>query len=109
MQEAASRGIPFVVDADGLEAFKSPLSFKNKPTALLTPNVAEFSRLLQFHKIPDNGKALENLALTLNCWIFLKGPVDLLSNGNETFRFDEINGSPRRVGTSIDFTVRRPR
>lgn len=100
VQEARARGIPLVIDADGLWLVNQRLELvQGYANAVLTPNVAEFKRLAGRLEIdPEAGDALEQAAARLQGPVLVrKGGEDRISDGTNTLACDE-EGSLRRAG-----------
>ncbi|KAL6728049.1 hypothetical protein Aduo_009860 [Ancylostoma duodenale] len=106
--------VPFVMDADGLwflcEAIRQgvpPL-----PSAILTPNIVEFSRLCESALgIPDvltikDQDKLEDLASRLSTHLgtslFVKGRIDIITNPDGKVTLGDDEGCPRRCGGQGD-------
>ncbi|SOV09182.1 ATP-dependent (S)-NAD(P)H-hydrate dehydratase [Ustilago sp. UG-2017a] len=92
-----------VVDADGLWLLQNePEIIKGYGKAILTPNVAEFSRLCDKLGIDAKGnpnEAAKNLALALDGpTIVEKGKVDRVTNGKEVLIVDAEGGLKRCGG-----------
>ena len=92
-----------VVDADGLWLLQNePDIIKGYRKAILTPNVAEFSRLCDKLGIDAKGnpnEAAKNLALALDGpTIVEKGKVDRVTNGKEVLIVDAEGGLKRCGG-----------
>ncbi|KAK7467864.1 hypothetical protein BaRGS_00036901 [Batillaria attramentaria] len=103
-----ARGIPLVVDADGLFVItESPDLVMNYPTTLLTPNAVEFQRL--FEKMvgerPSQVDESQNVKLLAQCFgnltVLRKGMEDIVSDGF-TVIMCSTDGSPRRCGGQGD-------
>ncbi|KTW29334.1 YjeF family domain-containing protein [Pneumocystis carinii B80] len=103
--EARRRRIPIVVDADGLYCIQDkPEIIMGYKDCVLTPNVAEFSRLCHKFHIDENSSC-ENLANSLGgVTILKKGKIDDISNGLMTLNVN-VNGSLRRCGGQGDVLV----
>jgi len=107
IEECRKRGLPIVVDADGLFLLQTkPGLVKGYPLAVLTPNVMEFARLCQSQSIDpkagDPTKVCEKLAKSLGgVTIIQKGPKDYISNGERTMVCD-ITGGLKRSGGQGD-------
>lgn len=101
--------IPIVLDADALYfVSQCPEIVRGYTRAILTPNIVEFDRLYSSvfrteSKNYDDPKAIvEELAKTLgHITILRKGPIDIVSDGHNTFTCNET-GSPRRCGGQGD-------
>ncbi|KAI9102726.1 Ribokinase-like protein [Phlyctochytrium arcticum] len=124
--KAREKGMPFVIDADGLYLVqKHPSTVQGYPLAVLTPNVNEFKRLCEAMEIPDSIQNDEERARKLsialgNVTILLKGSVDIVTNGTDrkdcplrsvtsrllrqrfTVYVCDAPGSPRRCGGQGD-------
>ena len=120
IKEARSRSIPFVLDADGLLLVtQDPNLVKGYTECILTPNVAEFSRLAKAlgiqvasqvdvggkegsDKTSKESKACEDLSKALGgVTILQKGPHDVISNG-VTSVVNDIQGGLKRSGGQGD-------
>lgn len=80
---AEKRGIPILLDADGLKAFAN-FKHKLKTPAVLTPHLGEYT-LLAGERPPEDleGRAehVKKTAEDLNAVILLKSHVDIISDG----------------------------
>ena len=79
--------VPVVIDADGIYALsKKPEIAKGKPF-LFTPHAYEFFVLTdrEVYRLPEEEKikAVQEEAARLQTTILLKGPTDIISNGQE--------------------------
>lgn len=79
--------IPTVIDADAIHAIgKNPGIISGKPF-LITPHTYEFFVLTnrEIYQLPEEEKikAVQEEAKRLQTTILLKGPTDIISNGNE--------------------------
>ncbi|XP_050417188.1 ATP-dependent (S)-NAD(P)H-hydrate dehydratase isoform X4 [Patella vulgata] len=104
---AKEKCLPIVIDADGLFLItQKPELVKGYKRAILTPNVAEFSRLYEKfgEKPPENEPVIcvKSLAERLgNITIVQKGFSDVMSDGDKVLVcYGE--GSPRRCGGQGD-------
>ena len=111
IERAVARRLPLVIDADGLcVVLEHPSCVRGSNSTVLTPNVNEYSRLVQAHVagvgVMDSQRA-EELQLLQLCQalggpvIVRKGPNDLLSDGTQLLIVDE-QGSPKRSGGQGD-------
>lgn len=89
---------PLVIDADGLNALAADLNVlkeRKSKNVVLTPHMAEFSRLSQL-TIDEIGKKRKKLvkdfAFKYNLTLVLKGNRSLISNGN--LLFENKTGNP---------------
>jgi ATP-dependent NAD(P)H-hydrate dehydratase len=117
IKDAVTRNIPMVIDADGLFLITQKLSIiKGYNKCILTPNAAEFERLLAsvISDISDtDSKILSDLqsedlerkvlgvSKYLGVTVIRKGEYDIISNGKDAFIIEE-QGSPRRCGGQGD-------
>jgi ATP-dependent NAD(P)H-hydrate dehydratase len=107
IEAARERGIPFVLDADGLNlAQTKPELVQGYKECILTPNVVEFGRLCKSKGIDteglEGGKAAEKLSNAFGgVTIVKKGKEDWISNGERTFVSD-IEGGLKRSGGQGD-------
>ncbi|XP_061408279.1 ATP-dependent (S)-NAD(P)H-hydrate dehydratase isoform X3 [Lethenteron reissneri] len=109
IEKAKSKGIPIVIDADGLWLVtQNPALIHGHRCIILTPNAIEFNRLQQTTlgegtAVQGNKyAALTQLCLALgNVTIVQKGQEDLVSDG-ETVLVCEHEGSYRRCGGQGD-------
>ena len=120
IQEVRARNLPLVVDADALFMLSEGSSLnlvRGYRNAILTPNRAEFDRLvtaaarlkLELGTEGDSDLLSDDVEIRLSglcraldhVTVVLKGRYDLVSNGEVTVRVEE-QGSPRRCGGQGD-------
>ncbi|XP_062831524.1 ATP-dependent (S)-NAD(P)H-hydrate dehydratase isoform X3 [Anolis carolinensis] len=108
IEKAKVKGIPIVIDADGLWLIaQQPSVIQNYPRAILTPNAMEFSRLYEaMLRDPvdsnDQHGCLLRLSQALgNVTIVQKGERDLISDGEKVLVCSH-EGSSRRCGGQGD-------
>jgi NAD(P)H-hydrate epimerase len=93
---------PIVIDADAIQVVgKKPEIIKNTQT-VVTPHSGEFKELTGIklsNKTDERKKNVEKWAKKLGIIILLKGPIDIISNGNETKLNDVHNPSMTAGGT----------
>jgi NAD(P)H-hydrate epimerase len=97
------KGVPLVLDADGLKAYaKNPIKLK-APT-VFTPHSREF-KLLTGKEVSgshlEKGAIVEIEARRLDSVILLKGNVDIISNGKYT-RYNKTGNPGMTVGGTGD-------
>lgn len=100
LKEARRRGLPLIVDADGLWLVNQELGLvEGYANAVLTPNAAEFRRLAARVGVDAEAEdALEEVARRLQGPVVVrKGSVDRISDGRQTIVCKE-EGSHRRAG-----------
>lgn len=93
---------PVVVDADGinvLSGHKDILRGRTAPT-ILTPHMGEFMRI-GGKNTSDIAKAVEELAMELNCIVLLKGHRTVITDGNICF-INETGNAGMATGGSGD-------
>ena len=107
IQEARKRGIPFVLDADGLFLAQTrPELVDGCTECILTPNVVEFGRLAKAKGVDINeGDPTELCAKLAKAFggvtIIQKGAKDYISNGSHTL-VSEGEGGLKRSGGQGD-------
>ncbi len=77
---AAGRGLPTVVDADGLTALGADASRFVGPTTVLTPHDREFARLAGHAPGPDRIAAARDLAAKTGAVVLLKGGTTVIAS-----------------------------
>ena len=97
-----ARGIPLLLDADGLKAFaefKHPL----RCPAVITPHVGEY-QILTGNKLPENiddrVELVSETSRLLNCVTIVKGAVDIISDGKHV----KINRFVHNPGMTVGGT-----
>jgi len=107
IQEARKKGIPFVLDADGLYLAQTrPELVEGYTECILTPNVVEFGRLAKSKGVNVNEGKPEELCSKLaqaygGVTIIQKGAKDYISNGKHTL-VSEGEGGLKRSGGQGD-------
>ena len=95
---------PVVIDADAIKVIrKKPDLIKNSQT-VITPHTGEFKELTGIKlssNLNERKKNVETWAKRLGVTILLKGPVDIISNGQET-KFNDIHNESMTVGGTGD-------
>lgn len=110
ISEARKRGIPFVLDADGLHlATTHPDLIQGCKECILTPNVVEFGRLAKSKNMDmasdDATKQCEKLAEAFGgVTIIQKGTTDYISNGQHTLQSAGEGGLKRAGGQGDTLT-----
>jgi NAD(P)H-hydrate epimerase len=93
-----------VIDADAIQVVgKKPTIIKNSQT-VITPHAGEFKELtgIKLHdNIKDRKKVVEKWANKLQTTILLKGPIDVISNGEIT-KLNDIHNPSMTVGGTGD-------
>ncbi|MEM3956109.1 MAG: NAD(P)H-hydrate dehydratase [Candidatus Bathyarchaeia archaeon] len=103
IEEAESKKIPILLDADGLKAFAT---FKHslKTPAVLTPHVGEYA-ILTGEKLPskpeERAEYIKRQAKQLNAVILLKSHVDIISDGTRV-KFNFTGNPGMTVGGTGD-------
>ncbi|XP_072478074.1 ATP-dependent (S)-NAD(P)H-hydrate dehydratase isoform X1 [Notamacropus eugenii] len=108
IEKSKARGIPVVIDADGLWLIaEQPSIIQGYQKAILTPNYLEFSRLYETMlrtsvDSNDNHKCVLKLSQALgNLTIVQKGEKDIISDGEKVLVCSH-EGSSRRCGGQGD-------
>jgi len=105
IKHAREEKLPLVIDGDGLNVItKFPQLIHGYELAILTPNVAEYGRLLEaFNMDPKKDEdSPGTLARKLgNVTVLQKGATDKISNGTSFIECKE-EGGPRRNGGQGD-------
>ena len=107
--EARSKGLAFVLDADGLYLAQTrPELVHGYKECILTPNVVEFGRLAKSQNLEgeaDETRACEKLARALGgVTVIQKGKVDTISNGTQTLVSGGEGGLKRSGGQGDTLT-----
>ncbi|XP_068124145.1 ATP-dependent (S)-NAD(P)H-hydrate dehydratase isoform X3 [Hyperolius riggenbachi] len=108
IEKAKSKGIPLVIDADGLWLIaQQPSIIQGYQRAILTPNFMEFTRLYEamltepVDTTDKHGSVLRLSQAMGNITIVQKGESDLISDGDKVFVCSH-EGSNRRCGGQGD-------
>ena len=93
-----------VIDADAIKPIGNKTALLKRSKTVVTPHVGEFKKLTGV----DLSKDVESRIETVRMWaerldiaIFLKAPVDILSNGNDT-KLNKIHNEAMTVGGTGD-------
>jgi hydroxyethylthiazole kinase-like uncharacterized protein yjeF len=103
IEQVEEQGTPLLLDADGLKAFAE---FKRKAELpmVLTPHAREY-QILTGNKLPDDveerAEKVQKRARKLGATILLKGPVDVISDGERT-KFNFTGNPGMTVGGTGD-------
>ncbi|KYH36623.1 MAG: carbohydrate kinase [Candidatus Bathyarchaeota archaeon B23] len=103
LDELEARGIPTLVDADGLKAIAGPKRRFGAPT-VLTPHGGEFKILTgreAMGSLEERGRDVEEEARRLGVTMLLKGHVDIISDGRYT-RYNRTGNPGMTVGGTGD-------
>jgi hydroxyethylthiazole kinase-like uncharacterized protein yjeF len=91
---AAGRGLPTVVDADGLTALGTDAARFVGPTTILTPHDGEFERLAGSRPGQDRLATVRSLAASTGAIVLLKGRTTVVASPDGT-AFVSISGDER--------------
>lgn len=95
---------PMVIDADAIKVVgKNPNIIKNSQT-VITPHSGEFKELTGIklsNSLNERKKHVQNWAKKLGIIIVLKGPVDIISDGNTT-KLNDTHNEAMTVGGTGD-------
>jgi hydroxyethylthiazole kinase-like uncharacterized protein yjeF len=103
IEQLEKKGTPLLLDADGLKAFAE---FKQKVELpmVLTPHAREYE-ILTGNRLPDDleerAEKVQKSARKLGATILLKGPVDVISDG-ERIKFNFTGNPGMTVGGTGD-------
>jgi hydroxyethylthiazole kinase-like uncharacterized protein yjeF len=103
IEQVEEKGTPLLLDADGLKAFAE---FKRKVDLpmILTPHAREYE-ILTGNNLPDDleerAEKVQKRARKLGATILLKGPVDVVSDGERT-KFNFTGNPGMTVGGTGD-------
>jgi len=107
--EARKKGLPFVLDADGLHLAQTrPELVQGYKECILTPNIVEFGRLAKSKGIDMDGDQSLLCAKLATAFggitIIQKGGTDLISDGSATLTSDMEGGLKRSGGQGDTLT-----
>jgi NAD(P)H-hydrate epimerase len=95
---------PLVIDADAIKPVGEHCHLVKKTCTVVTPHAGEFAKLtgvvLSQH-IEERMKMVREWAATLGVTIFLKGPVDVLSDGKQV-KLNKVHNEGMTVGGTGD-------
>jgi len=93
-----------VIDADAIQVVgENPLIIENSKT-VLTPHAGEFKKLSGINLSYDTDQRTQEVkkwAKKHNTTVFLKGPVDIITNGEQT-KYNDIHNPSMTVGGTGD-------
>jgi len=95
---------PIVVDADAIQVVGKKSEILEKGEIIVTPHTGEFKELTGVklnNNLNDRKKNVEKWAKKLGITIVLKGPVDIISNGELT-KLNDIHNVSMTVGGTGD-------
>jgi len=103
IEHIEKKGTPLLLDADGLKAF-AEFRRKVELPLVLTPHAREYE-ILTGNKLPDDveerAEKVQKSARKLGATILLKGPVDVISDGEQT-KFNFTGNPGMTVGGTGD-------
>jgi hydroxyethylthiazole kinase-like uncharacterized protein yjeF len=103
IEQLNERRMPLLLDADGLKAF-SEFKWKLDCPLVLTPHAREYE-ILTGSRLPkdmeERAEEVQKMARKLGANLLLKGPVDLISNGDQT-KFNFTGNAGMTVGGTGD-------
>jgi len=100
----SEQSIPFVIDADGITALKNHHQLIKNANAIITPHAKEFQTFTGVslkELLEDQKLQVQYWAKKLNMGFFVKGPTDIISNGNIT-KLNLIHNEAMTVGGTGD-------
>lgn len=113
IKEVHKRGLPLVIDADGLHLVGQDLSLIKTGDVTLTPNFVEFSRLckpvtgtdvMEIQDTAELAKEVEAFCQAIGnpeCTVLLKNSTDIITNNGCT-EYCDTQGSKRRTSGQGD-------
>jgi len=104
IETAIERNKPLVIDADAIKPVGEQLEVIKNSTSVVTPHAMEFKKLTGSdipQSIDDRIKIVQAWAEKLGIAIFLKGSVDILSDGKMT-KLNKIHNEAMTVGGTGD-------
>ena len=104
VQQIIAEKKPLILDADAIKPVGGHLSLIKNSTTVVTPHVGEFKKLtgIALNQDLDTRIALVNeWAAKLGVTIFLKGYIDVLSNGR-TVKLNKVHNEAMTVGGTGD-------
>jgi len=93
-----------VIDADAIKPVGNKTALLKKSKTVLTPHAEEFKKLTGVDLSKDVERRIETVRIwaeKLGVAIFLKAPVDILSNGRDT-KLNKIHNEAMTVGGTGD-------
>ena len=100
----SDRSIPFVIDADGITALKDHQNLFKNATSIITPHAREFQTFTgePLHDaLNDQVQQVQSWAKKLNIGFFVKGPIDIISDGTIS-KLNLIHNEAMTVGGTGD-------
>lgn len=104
VSQLKEKSMPMVVDADGITAFVDNHDLIKNSLTVLTPHAAEFKRFTGKILDIDNEKRISQVmfwAKKLGISIFLKGSIDIVSDGS-SYRLNKVHNEAMTVGGTGD-------
>lgn len=95
---------PMVIDADAIKVVGKNLDLIKNSQTVVTPHSGEFKELTGIKlsdSLDERKKHVQNWAKKLGIVIVLKGPIDVISNG-ETTKLNDIHNEAMTVGGTGD-------
>ena len=104
IKEAVSASKRLVIDADGIQPLFNHHHLLKDSETVITPHAKEFTKLTGEKlslDLTEKQKQIQSWAKKLNVTLFLKGPTDVLSDG-ESIRLNTIHNPAMTVGGTGD-------
>jgi hydroxyethylthiazole kinase-like uncharacterized protein yjeF len=104
VQRIISEKKPLVVDADAMKPVGEHLDAIRRSTTVATPHVGEFKKLTGVglsQDVDERISSVQDWARTLGITIFLKGFIDVLSDGTRT-KLNKVHNEAMTVGGTGD-------
>ena len=96
--------LPLVIDADALTSLQSKYDILKNTSTIITPHAGEFAQFTGEstpESLPQKISIIEHWAKKLGINIFLKGSIDILSNGTLT-KLNDVHNEAMTVGGTGD-------
>lgn len=104
IQKAVSATKKIVIDADAIQPLFNHYDFLKKTQSVITPHSQEFFKLTGeklSNELDERKKQVSTWADKIGATIFLKGSIDILSDGNTT-RLNSVHNPSMTVGGTGD-------
>ena len=102
VKQFANKGLPFVLDADGINVLTGNIEYIKGKNAVITPHVGEAARILgcEYSEIEnDRVSAVLKLARLSGATAVLKGHNTLISDGTKVFMCEHGNSGMATAGS----------
>jgi NAD(P)H-hydrate epimerase len=104
IKQVTAQKIPLVIDADAIEPIGKNKDIIRQTKTILTPHAGEFKKLTGINipeDIDERVRVVHQLAQSLNVGIFLKGYIDIISDG-KNYKQNIVHNEAMTVGGTGD-------